>query len=142
MRLSVKANRVLRKRTAADAVRTILAAAREKFTALRRECPRLSCIRSIRERGTRVALFAGIYDERSGTGKRFSTPRRLYLRCKGRRGYMKDLAMTFLALLAVVVSLVSLLHAGRAPDQDAAVVRIELPQRMPDIGPRFVLAAR
>ena len=55
---------------------------------------------------------------------------------------MRDYAITFLALLAVVVSLVSLLHAGRAPDSNAAVVNIELPQRMPDVGPRFVLAAR
>ena len=54
---------------------------------------------------------------------------------------MKDYAMTFLALLAVVFSLVSLLYAGRSPETETAVVQIELPQRMPSVGPRFVLAA-
>jgi hypothetical protein len=54
---------------------------------------------------------------------------------------MKDISITVLALLAVVFSLVSLLSAERAPES-AGIVRIELPQRMPDVGPRFVLAAR
>lgn len=53
---------------------------------------------------------------------------------------MKNYSTTLLAFGFVVFSLISLLFAGRTPET-TTVVRIELPQRISDIGPRFVLAS-
>jgi hypothetical protein len=53
---------------------------------------------------------------------------------------MKNYSTTLLAFGFVVFSLISLLFAGRSPET-TTVVRIELPQRISDIGPRFVLAS-
>jgi hypothetical protein len=54
---------------------------------------------------------------------------------------MNNYSTTLLAFVFVVFSLMSLLFAGRSPET-TTVVRVELPQRFSDIGPRFVLASR
>jgi hypothetical protein len=60
---------------------------------------------------------------------------------KKREASMNNHSTTLLALVIVLFSLFSLWVAGRTPDT-TTVVRIELPQRIADIGPRFVLVSR
>jgi hypothetical protein len=62
------------------------------------------------------------------------------IRPESGRRFMKNYSTTLLAFGFVVFSLISLLFAGRTPET-TTVVRIELPQRISDIGPRFVLAS-
>jgi hypothetical protein len=53
---------------------------------------------------------------------------------------MKNYSTTLLAFIFILFSLLSLLSAARNPET-TTVVRIDLPQRISDIGPRFVLAS-
>jgi hypothetical protein len=54
---------------------------------------------------------------------------------------MKNPSATLLAFVMVLFSLVTLLFAGRT-SETTTVVRLEVPQRITDIGPRFILASR
>jgi hypothetical protein len=72
-------------------------------------------------------------------GKPFSRETSVIQAENGRR-FMKNYSTTLLAFIFILFSLVSLLFAARNPDT-TTVVRIELPQRISDIGPRFALAS-